>query len=98
MGKASFAELKMLKDVFRCMFREMIFRLMKKTMYNVVSKTVDIGDFIGVRAFFKKQVGEISVHVYGFWQSLETASVKTDADGKTMMHLPIRNNVTAVVM
>jgi hypothetical protein len=34
-----------------------------------------------------------------FWQSLETASSsKTDADGKPMMHLPIRNNVTAVVM
>jgi hypothetical protein len=35
----------------------------------------------------------------GFGKALKPLPVvKTDADGKRMMHLPIRNNVTAVVM
>jgi lysyl-tRNA synthetase class 2 len=38
MGKASFAELKDAEGGFKSMLREMIFRLTKKTMYNVVFK------------------------------------------------------------
>jgi lysyl-tRNA synthetase class 2 len=66
------------------------------------SKLLDIGDFIGVRGtVFKTQVGEISVHIYGLTVLAKALKplpvVKTDADEKHMMHLPIQNKDTAVV-
>jgi hypothetical protein len=53
---------------------------------------------LGFVRFLKSKWEKSQFMFMEFWQSLETASVKTDADGKTMMHLPIRNNVTDVVM
>jgi hypothetical protein len=50
----------------------------------------------GSRNGFQNASGEISFMFmdWRFWQSLETASCsKTDADGKPMMHLPIRTTL-----
>jgi hypothetical protein len=59
-------------------------------MYNVVSKTVDIGDFI-IRGTVSKRKWEKSpcLWIDGFGKALKPLPVKTDADGKPMMHLPI---------
>jgi lysyl-tRNA synthetase class 2 len=65
MGKASFAELKDAEGRIQIyVARDDISTDEEKTMYNVVFKTIDIGDFIGVRGtVFRTQVGEISVHI-----------------------------------
>ena len=90
MGKASFAELKDAEGRIQVyVSRDDISDDEEKTMYNVVfKKLLDIGDFIGVRGtVFKTQVGEISVHIYGFTVLAKALKplpvVKTDADGKT---------------
>jgi hypothetical protein len=49
----------MLKDVFRCMFRDDISTDEEKTMYNVVSK-LDIGDFMGFAGTVLKRKWEKS--------------------------------------
>ena len=90
MGKASFAEL--MDHTGRIQIylnRDEICPDEDKTMYNqVFKKTLDIGDFIGIKGFvFKTQVGETSVHVKELTvlsKSLRPLPVvKTDAEGNT---------------
>jgi lysyl-tRNA synthetase class 2 len=59
-GKASFAELKDTEGRIKFMFLEMTFRMMKKKSdVHGFQKTVDIGDFIGVRGtVFKTQLAK----------------------------------------
>jgi lysyl-tRNA synthetase class 2 len=74
----------------------------EKTMYNVVFKKLDIGDFIGVRGtVFRTQVGEISVHIYGLTVLAKALKplpvVKQMLTVKRTMHLQMRNKGTVVV-
>jgi lysyl-tRNA synthetase class II len=64
-GKASFAELKMLKDAYSGVCFEMIFRLMRKKQCTMwFQKTVDIGDFIEVRGTVLKLKWEKSQFMF----------------------------------
>ena len=90
MGKASFAEI--MDHTGRIQIyvnRDEICPDEDKAMYNTVfKKSLDIGDFIGVKGYvFTTKVGEISVHVQELIvlsKSLKPLPiVKTDADGNT---------------
>lgn len=88
MGKASFAEIMDHAGRIQVYFnRDEICPDEDKTIYNTVfKKTLDIGDFIGVKGHvFRTQVGEVSVHVKEFTVLSKTLRplpvVKTDGDG-----------------
>ena len=88
MGKASFAEVMDHAGRIQLYFnRDEICTGEDKSMYNIVfKKSLDIGDFIGVKGHvFRTKVGEVSVHVKEFTVLSKALRplpvVKTDADG-----------------
>lgn len=88
MGKASFAELMDPHGRIQIYInRDEICPGEDKTLYNTVfKKSLDIGDFIGVKGYvFRTQVGEVSVHVSELTVLSKTLRplpiVKVDAEG-----------------
>ena len=74
-----------------------------KSLYDIVwKKLIDIGDIIGVKGYvFITKTGETSVHVKELTllsKSLRPLPIVKEAEGQTLMRLPILNSVTGSVM
>jgi lysyl-tRNA synthetase class 2 len=101
MGKASFAELKDAEGRIQVYVSRDDISTDEENNVQCGFKNYWILAIFGVRGTVLKRKWEICscLWIDGFGKALKPLPVvKTDADGKPMMHLPIQNNVTAVVM